>query len=90
MKNAQAFLKVVEAFGTFDRYQWQFVDEKPIQNKIKNLKEIPPRTEISDRFSKDLKKRGFNFVCSTIIYAHMQAVGMVNDHLLSCFRHGEV
>ncbi len=90
VKNAQAFLKVVEAFGTFDRYQWQFVDEKPIQNKIKNLKEIPPRTEISDRFSKDLKKRGFNFVGSTIIYAHMQAVGMVNDHLLSCFRHGEV
>ncbi len=90
VKNAQAFLKVVEEFGSFDRYQWQFVEGKPLQNKIKSLKEIPARSELSDRFSKDLKQRGFNFVGSTIIYAHMQAVGMVNDHLLDCFRYKEV
>lgn len=90
VKNAQAFLKVVDEFGSFDAYQWRFVDGKPLQNKIKSLKEIPARSPISDAFSKDLKQRGFNFVGSTIMYAHMQAVGMVNDHLIDCFRHCEV
>lgn len=90
VRNAQAFLKVVKEFGSFDQYQWQFVKGKPLQNKIKSLKEIPASTPESDAFSKDLKKRGFNFVGSTIIYAHMQATGLVNDHLLSCFRYEEV
>lgn len=90
VKNAQAFLEVLEEFGSFDRYQWQFVKGKSIQNQWKSLKEIPARTFESDTFSKDLKKRGFNFVGSTIMYAHMQATGMVNDHLISCFRHKEV
>lgn len=87
VRNAQAFLKVQEEFGSFSRYQWQFVNGKPVQNSIKELKQIPVTSPQSDAFSKDLKKRGFNFVGSTIIYAHMQAVGMVNDHLVSCFRY---
>lgn len=90
IKNAQAFLKIQEEFGSFSKYQWDFVDQKPIQNQRKTLKDLPARTEISDRFSKDLKKRGFNFVGSTIIYAHMQAIGMVNDHLMTCFRYRQV
>ena len=85
--NAKAFIKIRKEFGTFDKYIWGFVDGKPIKNKFKSLKEIPARTELSDLISKDLKQRGFNFVGSTIIYAHMQATGMVNDHLISCFRH---
>ncbi len=88
INNAKAFLKVQKEFGSFDAYQWSFVDGKPLKNKRRAMKDIPARTEISDAFSKDLKKRGFNFVGSTIIYAHMQAVGMVNDHIASCFRHG--
>lgn len=88
--NARAFLRVQNEFGSFDAYQWRFVDGKPIRNRWKSLKDIPPRTPLSDVFSKDLKRRGFSFVGSTIIYAHMQAVGMVNDHVVGCFRHREV
>jgi DNA-3-methyladenine glycosylase I len=87
IRNARAFLEVQAEFGSFDRYQWQFVDGQPLINRRKSLAEIPARTEISDAFSKDLKRRGFNFVGSTIVYAHMQAVGMVNDHIVSCFRY---
>lgn len=90
IQNAKAFLKVRDEFETFDAYQWRFVDGKPIINHYKSIKEVPPRTNISDAMSKDLLKRGFKFVGSTICYAHMQAVGMVNDHLVSCFRHKEL
>jgi len=78
---------VQEEYGSFDRYQWQFVDGRPLQNRFAGKGQIPARTRESDAFSKDLKKRGFSFVGSTIMYAHMQAVGMVDDHLVSCFRH---
>ena len=88
--NAQAFLKVQKEFGSFATYQWSFVGGKPIVNRRKAIGEVPARTEVSDAFSKDLQKRGFKFVGSTIIYAHMQAVGMVNDHLVSCPRHKQV
>ena len=88
--NAQAFLAVQKEFGTFDPYIWSFVDWKPVQNRRKSLKEIPPRTPQSDAMSKDLLKRGFKFVGSTICYAFMQAVGMVNDHTVDCFRHSQV
>ena len=87
VKNAKAFLQIRKEFGTFDKYIWGFVNYKPIQNKFKSLKELPAKTELSDLISKDMKKRGFTFVGSTIIYAHMQATGMVNDHLISCFRY---
>jgi len=87
VKNARALLEVQEEFGSFDKYSWQFVDGKPRQNRWKSLRQIPPKTAESDKFSRDLKQRGFNFVGSTIIYAHMQAVGMVNDHLVDCFRY---
>lgn len=87
VNNAKAFLKVQKEFGSFSKYQWSFVGGKPLKNKWKTFKNLPARTEISDAFSKDLKKRGFNFVGSTIIYAHMQAVGMVNDHTTGCFLH---
>jgi DNA-3-methyladenine glycosylase I len=87
VKNARAFLKVQDELGSFSDYQWGFVDGKPLQNRRASMKDIPARTPISDAFSKDLKRRGFNFVGSTIMYAHMQAVGMVNDHVDSCFRH---
>ncbi len=85
--NARAFLKVVEEFGTFDRYIWQFVEGKPIVNQWRESKKVPAKTHVSDTISKDLKKRGFSFVGSTIMYAFMQATGMVNDHLVSCFRY---
>ena len=85
--NARAFIQVRKEFGTFDKYIWCFVDGKPIDNKFKSLKELPAKTKLSDRISEDLKKRGFKFVGSTIVYAHMQATGMVNDHIISCFRH---
>jgi len=85
--NAKAFLRVREEFGSFDRYIWQFVGGKPIVNARKSMKELPARTAESDAMSKDLKKRGFNFVGTTICYAFMQAVGMVNDHLVTCFRY---
>ncbi len=88
--NAQCFIATREEFGTFDRYLWGFVNGKPQQNRFRTLKELPARTELSDVLSKDLKKRGFKFVGSTISYALMQAVGMVNDHTLDCFRYREV
>jgi DNA-3-methyladenine glycosylase I len=88
--NAQAFLKVQEEFGTFDAYIWRFVGGRPKQNARKAHKQIPAKTAESDALSKDLQKRGFKFVGSTICYALMQATGMVNDHLVTCFRHGEL
>ena len=90
VRNAKAFIEVRKEFGTFNRYMWQFVDGKPLQNKYKTREEIPAKTELSDSMSKDLKRRGFNFVGSTICYAHMQATGMVNDHITSCFRHEQI
>ncbi|WP_027127401.1 DNA-3-methyladenine glycosylase I [Gelidibacter mesophilus] len=88
--NAQAFIKVQKEFGSFSKYIWGFVDDKPITNKVENYKEAPPTTVESDAISKDLKKRGFKFVGSTVMYAYMQAVGMVNDHEVNCFRYGEI
>ncbi|HAK59571.1 MAG TPA: DNA-3-methyladenine glycosylase I [Nitrospiraceae bacterium] len=90
VKNAQAFLRVQKELGTFNDYLWQFVDNRPIQNAWKSLKQIPPTTTRSDALSKDLKQKGFSFVGSTICYAFMQAVGMVNDHIVDCFRYREV
>ena len=88
--NARAFLAVQDEFGSFDSYCWTFVDGRPRVNRWKSMKDIPPRSPESDAFSKDLKRRGFSFVGSTIIYAHMQAVGMVNDHVVNCFRYREL
>jgi len=88
--NARAFLKVQEEFGSFDAYSWQFVNGRRVVNKWKRDTDLPATSKESDSFSRDLKQRGFKFVGSTIIYAHMQAVGMVNDHLVSCFRYKEV
>lgn len=88
--NANAFLRVQDDFGSFDNYIWGFVDGRPIVNVIGHISDVPAKTPISDRVSADLKKRGFNFVGSTIIYAFMQATGMVNDHLTSCFRFREI
>jgi DNA-3-methyladenine glycosylase I len=88
--NARAFLAVQDEFGSFDSYCWTFVDGRPRVNRWKSMKDIPPRSPESDAFSKDLKRRGFSFVGSTIIYAHMQAVGMVNDHVVDCFRYREL
>ena len=85
--NAKAFLRVQKEFGSVDRYIWQFVGGKPRVNSPKSMKQVPARSEESDAMSKDLKKRGFNFVGSTICYAFMQAVGMVNDHVVECFRY---
>ena len=85
--NARCFLTVQEEFGSFDKYIWGFVDGRPIQNRPKHMKDLPATSNESDALSKDLKQRGFKFVGSTIVYAHMQAVGMVNDHLITCFRH---
>ena len=85
--NARAFLAVQDEFGSFAHYMWDFVDGRPKQNAWRRLKQIPARTPESDRLSKDLVRRGFRFVGSTICYAHMQAVGMVNDHVVDCFRH---
>ena len=84
-KNAIAFLKIQKEFGSFDEYLWSYVDHKPIVNRFKSFEDVPTKTEISDAISKDLKKRGMSFVGSTIIYAYMQAVGMVNDHLKKCW-----
>jgi DNA-3-methyladenine glycosylase I len=89
VNNARRFLEVQAEFGAFDRYIWGFVEGQTIQNKWRSLKELPAKTAESDALSKDLKRRGFKFVGSTIVYAHMQAVGMVNDHLVTCFRHKE-
>jgi DNA-3-methyladenine glycosylase I len=90
VKNAGAFMRVQDEFGGFASYQWGFVGGKPVQNRWQLMKQVPAKTEVSDVLSKDLKKRGFSFVGSTIMYAHMQAVGMVNDHLVSCFRHKQL
>jgi DNA-3-methyladenine glycosylase I len=90
VKNAKAFLEVQKEFGSFDRYVWQFVGGKPRVNARKSLSGVPSSTAESDALSKDLKKRGFTFVGSTICYAFMQAVGMVNDHAVTCFRYGQV
>jgi len=90
INNAEKFMEIQKEFDCFDKYIWQFVDGKTIQNKWKELTEIPAKTKESDEMSKDLKKRGFKFVGSTICYAFMQAAGMVNDHLISCFRYEEI
>jgi DNA-3-methyladenine glycosylase I len=90
VQNAKSFLKIQDEFGSFDSYVRSFVDGKPIVNAWKDLSEVPAKTDISDKLSKDLKKRGFNFVGSTIMYAFMQACGLVNDHLVSCFRYKEI
>lgn len=88
--NARAFLEIQEELGSFSAYQWRFVEGRPIVNRWKTLRQVPAKTSISDAFSRDLRQRGFRFVGSTILYAHMQAVGMVNDHLVGCFRHAEL
>jgi len=88
--NAQAFMEIQDEFGSFSKYIWGFVDGKPITNKYKSNKDLPANTPLSDTISKDLKNRGFKFAGTTVIYAHMQATGMVNDHEMSCFRYNEV
>jgi DNA-3-methyladenine glycosylase I len=90
VRNARAFLAIQDEFGSFDAYCWQFVDGRPRLNRRKTMKDVPATSPESDAFSKDLKKRGFSFVGSTVMYAYMQAVGMVNDHLVDCFRYREV
>jgi DNA-3-methyladenine glycosylase I len=90
VSNARAFLAVQAERGGFDRYLWSFVDGRPLVNRRRSLSQIPPRTALSDRISRDLQSRGFRFVGSTIVYAHLQAVGVVNDHLVTCFRHEQV
>ncbi|MFP5440026.1 MAG: DNA-3-methyladenine glycosylase I [Gammaproteobacteria bacterium] len=87
VSNAKAFIAVQKEFGSFDAYMWQWTGGKPVINRPRSLKDVPASTELSDRISKDMKKRGFRFVGSTIIYAHLQATGVVNDHLVSCHRH---
>ena len=89
-QNARAFLAVQEEWGSFADYIWHFVDGKPVQNRWRRMADVPATTPLSDRISKDLKGRGFMFVGTTIVYAHMQATGMVNDHVVDCFRHAEV
>jgi DNA-3-methyladenine glycosylase I len=90
VRNARAFLAIQDEFGSFDTYCWRFVDGRPRRNRWKVMSEIPATSQESDTFSKDLKHRGFSFVGSTVMYAHMQAVGMVNDHLAGCFRYREI
>ena len=90
VNNANCFLEVQKEFGRFDKYIWQFVDFKPVINSFSKMSELPAKTALSDKIAADLKKRGFKFVGSTVIYAHMQATGMVNDHLVGCFRYSEV
>ena len=90
IQNARAYLAVQQEYGSFDAYIWQLVEGRPKVNLRRSMEEIPAKTEISDAMSKDLKKRGFNFVGSTICYAFMQSVGMVNDHMVDCFRYGEI
>jgi DNA-3-methyladenine glycosylase I len=90
VKNAKAFLDVVDEKGSFAKYSWAFVGDKPKLNRRRSLKDIPAKTKEADAFSHDLKKRGFSFVGPTVVYAHMQATGMVNDHVVSCFRWSEV
>ncbi len=90
MHNAKRFIEIQQEFGSFDKYIWSFVDYKPIINKWERIEDIPSKTELSDKISRELKKRGFIFIGSTIIYSYMQAVGIVNDHLISCFRYKEL
>lgn len=90
VRNAQAFLKVQAEFGSFSAYQWGFVDGKPIQNSFTSGSQIPATTPLAEKYSKDLKRRGFSFLGPVVVYAHMQACGMVNDHVVSCFRHGQL
>jgi DNA-3-methyladenine glycosylase I len=90
ISNARAFMIVQKEFGSFTKYIWGFTDDKVVQNNFQSVSEIPATTKLSDTISKDLKQRGFKFVGSTVIYAHMQATGMVNDHIVSCFRHKEI
>jgi len=90
IRNARAFISLRQEFGTFNRYIWQYVAHRPLQNTWRRMREIPPKTALSDKISQDLKRQGFSFVGSTIIYSHMQATGMVNDHTIDCFRYGEV
>jgi DNA-3-methyladenine glycosylase I len=90
IKNAKAFLEIQKEFGSFNKYIWQFTNHQTIHNRWSNLKELPAKTKESDAMSQDLKKRGFTFVGSTICYAYMQAAGMVNDHIVRCFRHREM
>jgi DNA-3-methyladenine glycosylase I len=89
-KNARAFLAIQEEFGAFDKYVWRFVGGRPIQNRWTHMRKVPATTAESDALSKDLKRRGLTFVGSTIVYAYMQATGMVNDHIVDCFRYGEI
>ena len=90
VSNAQSFIQIQKEFGSFSKYIWTFVDGKPIKNKCMTMQDVPATTAISDVLSKDLKKRGFKFVGPTVVYAHMQATGMVNDHEVGCFRYNEV
>jgi DNA-3-methyladenine glycosylase I len=90
VNNARRFLEIQKEFGSFDHYMWSFIGFKPVINYFETMRQIPATSDVSDRISKDMKARGFKFVGSTIIYSHMQATGMVNDHLVSCFRHGEI
>lgn len=90
VKNARGVLAIIEEFGSFSSFLWRYVDHRPLQNNWNSMSELPTRTAQSDMMSRDLKKRGFNFVGSTICYAFMQAVGMVNDHCVGCFRHAEI
>jgi DNA-3-methyladenine glycosylase I len=90
IENAKAFMRVREEYGSFDTYIWRFVEGRPLENHRRRMKQVPPRTRLSDAMSDALRRRGFRFVGSTIIYSFMQASGMVNDHLISCFRHAEI
>ena len=90
ISNAKAFMKVQNEFGSFSKYIWGFTGGKPVVNRFKDMNELPAKTELSDKISKDLKMRGFKFVGSTVVYAHMQATGMVNDHVTRCFRYSEL
>jgi DNA-3-methyladenine glycosylase I len=90
INNAQFFLNIQKEFDTFSNYIWSFVNHAPIKNRFNSIKELPAKTETAENLSKDLKKRGFKFLGPTIVYAHMQATGMVNDHTTDCFRHGEI
>jgi len=90
INNAKCFIKIQDEFGSFDKYIWSFTQGKPVVNNWNNLSEVPATSELSDRVSSDLKARGFKFMGSTIVYAHLQATGIINDHITSCFRHGKV
>ena len=90
INNANRFIEIQKEFGSFDKYIWNFINYEPIVNSFEKMNEVPAKTSLSDKISADLKNRGFKFIGSTVIYAHMQATGMVNDHLISCFRYDEI